>query len=100
MTLNPHSWQAKAAAKRADTLDKIRPEWRLAASDLADAEKQRDLTGPFIQKFLEADEISIISKDSVKIVEEIKTGKLTAVQATRAFCKTAAIAHQIVSNYS
>lgn len=97
MSPHPPSWEVRAAAKRADTLNKIRPQWRLGPADLAEARKQRDLTGPFIQQFLEADEISIILRDSVAIVEDIKRGHLTAVQVTTAFCKTAAIAHQIVS---
>ncbi|KAI1170162.1 amidase signature domain-containing protein [Nemania sp. FL0916] len=95
MKLDPLSWKARAAAKRADTENKIPPQWRLGPTDLAEAQKQRDMTGPFIQQFLEADEISIIKKDSVDIVEDIKNGNLTAVQVTNAFCKTAAIAHQI-----
>ncbi|KAI1826554.1 amidase signature domain-containing protein [Xylaria intraflava] len=89
------SWQAKAAAKRADTLSKIPAEWKLSAADIAEARTRRDITGPFIQGFLKADEVSIVLRDSVKIVEDIKAGKLTAVQVTTAFCKTAAIAHQI-----
>ncbi|KAI1114553.1 hypothetical protein F5Y14DRAFT_450857 [Nemania sp. NC0429] len=72
--------------------------WRPGPADLAEARKQRDLTRPFIQKFLEADELSIISRDSVAIVEDIKRGRLTAVQVTTAFCKTAAIAHQIAAS--
>ncbi|RYC59146.1 hypothetical protein CHU98_g7066 [Xylaria longipes] len=95
MRVHPPSWEVKAAAKRADTLNKIPAEWRLSSRDLAKAEKQRDLTDSFIQQFLGADEISIISKDSVQLVEEIKEGRLTAVQVTSAFCKTAALAHQI-----
>ncbi|KAI1362114.1 amidase signature domain-containing protein [Xylaria arbuscula] len=89
------SWVTRAALKRANTLDKIRPEWRLSPHDLARAEEQRDLTGPFIQQFLSVDEISIISKDSVQLVKDIREASLTAVQVTNAFCKTAAIAHQI-----
>ncbi|KAI1735431.1 amidase signature domain-containing protein [Xylaria scruposa] len=95
MTASSSSWEAKAAAKKEDTLNKIPASWRLSHEDLAKAEKQRDLTGSFIQQFLEADEIAITSKDSVQLVGEIKDGKLTAVQVTNAFCKTAAIAHQI-----
>ncbi|KAJ8122896.1 hypothetical protein ONZ43_g1025 [Nemania bipapillata] len=91
----PPSWVARAAAKRAETLNKIPAEWRLSPAELAEAEKQSDLTGPFIQQFLEADEIAVISKDSVELVEDIRGAKLTAVQVTRVFCKTAAIAHQI-----
>ncbi|KAI1430788.1 amidase signature domain-containing protein [Xylaria sp. CBS 124048] len=89
------SWEAKAAAKRADTLGKIPVEWRLSAADLAKARAQRDLTGPFIQSFLQDEERAVIERDSVEIVEDVRAGRLTAVQVTSAFCKTAAIAHQI-----
>ncbi|KAI0528190.1 amidase signature domain-containing protein [Xylaria bambusicola] len=95
MRVLPPPWMTRAAVKRADTLNKIRPEWRLSSQDLARAENQRDLTGSFIQQLLEADEISIIMTDSTQLVEGIREARLTAVQVTRAFCKTAAIAHQI-----
>ncbi|KAI8630724.1 amidase signature domain-containing protein [Xylariaceae sp. FL1651] len=95
MSLHSEPWRASAAAKRADTLNKIPSEWKLSPTDLAQAKEQRDLTGPFIQQFLKSNEVSIISKDSVGIVEDIRDGRLTAVQVTSAFCKTAAIAHQI-----
>lgn len=94
------SWEARAAAKRASTLDKIRLEWRLSTVDLERAAKQRDLTGPSIQQFLDAEEISIISMNSVPTANALKEGRLTAVQVTTVFCKTAAIAHQIVSSGS
>ncbi|KAG8159868.1 hypothetical protein KVR01_010505 [Diaporthe batatas] len=88
-------WEARAAAKRADTLNKICLQWRLSAEDVKRASEQRNLTGPFIQGFLSQQEISIVSMDSVPIVKEIKEGQLTSVQVTTAFCKAAAIAHQI-----
>ncbi|KAL9112148.1 MAG: hypothetical protein Q9227_003525 [Pyrenula ochraceoflavens] len=89
------SWEAQAAAKRASTLAKIPPEWRLDPDDIERAGKRRDLTGPFIQQFLDPEDISIISQDSVPIVNAVREGKLTALEVTTAFCKTAAIAHQI-----
>ncbi|KAI1268908.1 amidase signature domain-containing protein [Xylariaceae sp. FL1019] len=90
----PPSWKEKAAAKRADTLNKIPPEWRLSETDLAKAKSLRDITG-FIQQFLDADEIAVITKDSVEIVDRIRQGNWTSVKVTTAFCKTAAYAHQI-----
>ncbi|KAK3307120.1 amidase signature domain-containing protein [Chaetomium strumarium] len=98
MRIQPAPWEVRAAAKRASTLSKIPEAWRLSPADLDRAKSQRDLTGPFIQQFLQPDEISIVSKDSVEIVNEIKEGNLSAVQVTTAFCKTAAVAHQI-NNY-
>lgn len=90
-------WETRAAAKRADTLNKIYPQWRLSAQDVKRASEQRDLTGPFIQEFLSQQEISILSMDSVPIINAIKQGQLTSVQVATSFCKAAAVAHQIVS---
>lgn len=90
-------WETRAAAKRADTLNKIYPQWRLSAQDVKRASEQRDLTGSFIQGFLSQQEISILSMDSVPIVNAIKQGQLTSVQVATSFCKAAAVAHQIVS---
>ncbi|KAK3371231.1 amidase signature domain-containing protein [Lasiosphaeria ovina] len=89
------NWEARAAAKRASTLDKIPAEWNLSPASLSKARNQRDLTGPFIQQFLNGDEIFILSKEATDIVDDIKHGKLSAVQVTTTFCKAAAIAHQI-----
>lgn len=83
MELQP--WEARAAAKRADTLNKIYPRWRLSAQDVKRASERRDLTGPFIQGFLSQQEISILSMDTVPIVNAIKQGQLTSVQVATAF---------------
>lgn len=96
MGSNTETWQSKAAEKRAAILACIPEEWRLSPAQLKLAEGQRDITGPFIEQFLDDAEIAIISLDSVPIVEAIQSRKLSAVQVTNAFCKTAAIAHQIV----
>lgn len=97
MRVDQQPWEIKAAEKRASTYAKIPLEWRLSAAELERASKQRDLTGSFIEGFLEPNEIAIINMDSIPIVEAIMSRKLSAVEVTRAFCKTAAIAHQIVS---
>jgi amidase len=92
------SWEIRAAAKTASTRAKIAPEWHLSEADLDKAGKQRDLTGPFIQQYLDDKELEIIRQDSTSIVAKIKTGEWSAKQVTLAFCKTAAVAHQIASS--
>lgn len=89
-------WEAKAIAKRASNLAKIPKEWRLRDDDLKKAENQRNLTDSFIEQYLNEQEIYIIREGSVNLVEKIQQGNLSAAQVTQAFCKTAAIAHQIV----
>jgi amidase len=90
-------WKARAAAKVASTLSKIPPEWRLSDEELSKAAKQRDITGAFIEQYLDSSELMIIKEEAVTIVEKLKEGTWTAKQVTLAFCKTAAISHQIVS---
>lgn len=90
-------WQAMAGAKVASTYSKIPQEWRLDAKDIERAKHERQLSGPFIEQFLTNDELAIVRTDSVPLVENLRAGKYSAVQVTRAFCKTAAVAHQIVS---
>ncbi|KAI3329205.1 amidase [Xylariaceae sp. AK1471] len=89
------TWEQKAAAKRASILAGIPPQWRLSPADIERASGQRQLTGQFMHQYLEPEDISIVSMDSVPIVEAVRQGKLSSIQVATAFCKTAAIAHQI-----
>ncbi|KAK3372148.1 amidase signature domain-containing protein [Podospora didyma] len=90
------TWEVRAAAKWASTLTKIPAEWHLSPANLRKAKAQRDLTsGPFIRQFLTSDEAFIVAMEATDIVEDIKDGRISAVRVTKAFCKAAAIAHQI-----
>lgn len=100
MTVERLSWQARAAAKVADTHSKIGDHWLLDPKDIERAKQQRQLSGTFMEGFLTEDELDIVRTDSVPLVESLKTGKRSAVQVTRAFCKAAAVAHQIVLGQS
>ena len=100
MQIFQSSWQAKAKAKVADMESKIPREWVLDRADLEEAKRQRKLTGSFIERFLHDGEVDIIRNDSVQLVEKIKSQRYTAVAVAQAFCKTAALAQQIVSQHS
>ncbi|KAL8978301.1 MAG: hypothetical protein Q9205_006081, partial [Flavoplaca limonia] len=91
-------WQATAKAKVADIHSSIPKEWRLSDMDLDKAGQQRTLSGPFIEQYLTDEEKDIIRHDSIQIVGKIKSRDYTAVDVTRAYCKTAAVAQQIVSH--
>lgn len=93
--MRKNTWESRSAAKRAETLDKIRPEWRLSPEDLERARQQRNITGHFIQQFLDEGDVSVTSMTSAPILKALGEGKLSAVQVTSAFCKRAAVAHQI-----
>ncbi len=88
-------WQDRAAAKVADTASKIPPHWRIRQEDRDRAKKHKNLTGDFIESFLTENEVAIVRLDSVSLVEKLANGTLKSLEVAKAFCKTAAIAHQI-----
>lgn len=91
------SWEQRAQNKRESTLNCIPSKWRLKISDLDRAGRQRDLTGHFIEGFLDPETVQITALDTTEIVAALQNRTLSAVQVTTAFCQTAAVAHQIVS---
>lgn len=90
------TWKLKAEAKARATMDKITEEWRLPKAELDKVAEQRDITGPFIQQYLQSCELEIITEEATTLVAKLQKGLLTAKEVTLTFCKTAAIAHQIV----
>ncbi len=96
MQIFQESWQARAEAKAAEIHSRIPKEWTLDQVDLEKAKNQRDLAGPFIESFLNDREVDIIRNDSLQLVEKIKSQRHTAVEVVQAYCRTAAIAQQIV----
>ncbi|KAK2867973.1 hypothetical protein FQN49_003291 [Arthroderma sp. PD_2] len=97
MVQEPQPWEEKAASKRAVTLAKIPEEWRLTEEQIKDAKSQRQLAGAYFQGFLTDEEKEITSEQSTGIVDKVKNKEYSAVQVTQAYCKAAAVAHQITS---
>jgi amidase len=88
-------WRHIASEKRDSVLALIPEEWRIPAPP--SAEEQRDVTGKFIQQYLNPKEIEITETEATAIVEKTSSGQWTAVEVTKAFCHRSAIAHQLVS---
>jgi amidase len=88
-------WKKIATEKRDSVLALIPEEWRVPAPP--PAEEQRDVTGKFIQQYLDPKEIEITETEATGIVEKTSSGQWTAVEVTKAFCHRSAIAHQLVS---
>ncbi|KAG8531472.1 uncharacterized protein KY384_003101 [Bacidia gigantensis] len=95
MRLGKSSWEATAAAKRANTHAKIPRDWLLEKSALEKASRERNLTGQFIEGHLSTDEILITNRPATSLVALIQAGKYSALEVTRAFCKRTAISQQI-----
>ena len=90
-------WQRLCAEKKAATHAKIPNDWVLEPSIVSEARNTRKLSGAFIESLLDDHVKRITAKSSVQLVEQIASGSLTAFEVTEAFCKRAAVAHQIVS---
>ena len=88
-------WKSLASGKRDSILNLIPQKWRL--EKIPSVEEQKDVTGSYIQQFLEKQEIDITETDAVGIAEKVASGSWTAVAVTEAFCHRAALAHQLVS---
>ncbi|OAL70015.1 hypothetical protein A7D00_5544 [Trichophyton violaceum] len=97
MVKEPEAWEEKAAVKRAVTVAKIPEEWRLTEEQINDAKTQRQLAGAYFQGFLTEEERKITGEESTEIVSKIKSKEYSALQVAEAYCKAAAVAHQMTS---
>lgn len=91
------NWQDIAKAKRAALLDSIPAEWRIPA-DLMPPESQLDVTGfPTKSGFFTDDELKYTSTKIPELLQQIHSGKWKTVDVTSAFCKRAAVAHELTN---
>jgi len=88
-------WKSLATGKRDAILKSIPEKWRLGK--IPSVEEQKDVTGPYIQQFLDKKEIEITETDAVGIAEKVAAGSWFAVDVAQAFCHRAALAHQLVN---
>ncbi|KAF1992401.1 amidase [Aulographum hederae CBS 113979] len=97
----PQSWQSLSASKRSSNLEKIPKEWRLPASKLDKVSADANfgvLEVPRSCGILTAEEITITEEnDATDLLEKMAKGELKSVDVTRALCKRAAIAQQLVN---
>ena len=88
-------WESRAKAKREAILNSIPEKWRLQKIPTSD--EQKDVTGKYIQQFLDDKEIKITETDAVGIAEKVAAREWSAADVTEAFCHRASLAHQLVN---
>ena len=89
-------WEDIGAEAREKLTSSIPSEWRIPKDELPPAE-QLDVTGfPAKSGLLTDNELAITDSYATQIVQNIAKGEWKAEDVTRAFCKRAAIAHQLV----
>jgi amidase len=89
------SWQSLGKSKADSLLSLIPSEWRLPS--IPSTDQQRDVTGAYIQQFLNDAEVLITETDAVDIVQKTSKGEWKAEEVARAFCHRAAVAHQLTN---
>lgn len=88
------TWEEIAADKRSRIDKSIPSEWLLKS-------KTSDVSVmgvPAESGILSKEELAITNSTAVELVAKMAAGDLKSVDVTLAFCKRAALAHQLVSN--
>jgi amidase len=89
-----------ATAKQAEAYEKIPEEWRLSADviqKISPTSKINVMDIPSSCRILSSTDLKITENyTATALAKEIASGVFTAVQVTKAFCKRAAIAQQLV----
>lgn len=89
-------WTDIAAKAQTKLINSIPSQWRIPHDKLP-PDDQLDVTGfPRQSGLLTDDELEITEAFATDIVGAVAAGEWTAVEVTTAFCKRAAIAHQVV----
>lgn len=86
------SWQERAADKQKRINDSIPKEWRI--QNLPQDDSVLDF--PEKSGHLSSQELAITQSSAAELVKRLAVGDLKAVDVTIAFCKRAALAHQLV----
>src|SRR5690348_8319132 len=89
-------WEEVATQKQQQDMQKIPLEWRLSQHIVDRARKQKNITNNFIDELLDDKTKHVTSLDAPILVERTGNGSLTALEVVIAFCKRAALAHQLV----
>ena len=88
------TWEERAADKRNRINDSIPQEWKIQTLPMDDSV----LEFPKKSGILSDQELAITQSSASDLVKKLAQGELTAVDVTVAFCKRAALAHQLVSS--
>lgn len=86
-------WKEVAAAKNQRINDSIPKEWRIDTSSLPDNVMEIPATSGILSKT----ELDITNSSATDLVAKLAAGNLKAVNVTTAFCKRAAISHQVTN---
>ncbi|KAI2621857.1 amidase [Xylaria nigripes] len=91
------AWEILAAKKRFHLLNSIPEEWRIPIY-LLPPDTQDDVMGfPESSGWFTEEELAITNSSALELIPKLASGELKSESVTRAFCKRAAAAHQLVN---
>lgn len=90
-------WEIQAEKCRKVLRESLNPDWLLPARQLPSAEQLNVSTFIDTCGFLSTRELEITATSATKLVEQMASGSLTAVETVTAFLKRAHIAHQLTN---
>lgn len=96
-TTAPPTWKDLAAKKREALQASLPKEW-LVPDQLLPPPSQDDVTDwPATSGWFTPEELAITALTASELVAQLASGQLKSVDVTKAFCKRAVAAHQLVS---
>jgi amidase len=87
------AWDKIAEDKKNRIAASIPPEWRIKSVPSEDTV----MGYPKISGIMSAEELDITESTATDLVAKMAAGQLTSIAVTTAFCKRAAMAHQLVN---
>ena len=94
----PDTWRDIAARKQKERAERIPQDWLLPSSYSAEINRDNVLSVPRECGLFSSEELRITEGyDATALVALLAEGKLTSVEVATAFCKRAAIAHQLTN---
>ncbi|KZV63328.1 amidase [Peniophora sp. CONT] len=92
------TWSSEATrAKKAAQAESIPPEWRISPDKLPSADVKNVLPYLSTTGILTPSDLTIVNTPPTTLLSSLSSGSLTALEVTTAFCKAAAVAHQLVN---
>ena len=98
MNIRKQSWQQVGSHERAMLYSKIPVGLRFSEAHLSMVSVQQQVINvPRQCGLLSEAEIDITESDAISLINKLASGQLSSVAVTTAFCKRAAVAHQLVN---
>lgn len=96
-SIKTETWELAAAKKRESLAASLPSEW-LVPKNLLPPDSQDDVTSwPETSGWFTEKELAITNSDAADLIPKLASGELKSLEVTKAFCKKAVAAHQLVS---